>query len=121
MIHLAAEAASFLKVDQVYLALGVLRAGSETVPDLVQPRPLKILFDHLFSSKRLPPAIGSVVPAITGQGSRIFLFFALWAVLAIAFLEAISSYVENLHVVHRPLGHARDAKTCLPTQEQHVV
>jgi hypothetical protein len=121
MIHLAAGVGRFLKIDQVYLALGVLGAGSETVPDLVQPRPLKILFDHLFSSKPLPRAIGSVVPAITGQGSRSFLFFALWAVLAIAFLEAISSYVENLHAAHRPLGHARHAKPNLRTQEQHVV
>ena len=39
--------------------------------------------------------------------------------LTLASLEAVSSYVENVHAARRPLDLARLAKTALLTKEQY--
>ena len=111
MICLAAKLAGSVKSDRVCLALAFLQAHGETAPDLLHSRPLKIQFVKPFRRKLLPPAIGAVVTAVSGQGSRAIVFFTL--------LEAASS-VGNLHAAHRPLGPARLKNTSLSIREHHL-
>jgi subfamily B ATP-binding cassette protein MsbA len=103
MMRMAARLTSFLKTYWRYLALAFLGALGGAAADLLQPWPLKILFDHLFSSKPLPLAIRGVVIAMSGPGPRGILLFALWAVLAIAFLNAVSSFLQDYFMPR--IGH----------------
>ncbi len=111
MICLAAKLVGSVKSTQVCLAIAFLQAHGETAPDFLQPRPLKIHLDNPFGRKLLTPAIGLVVIAVSGQGSRAIMFFT--------FVVAVSP-VENLRAADRTLGPARPAKTPLLAQEQNL-
>jgi ATP-binding cassette subfamily B protein len=78
----------------VTLSLAFIAVIGESVTDLLEPWPLKIVFDYVFSSKRMPPLLAEAVAWIGDDRSAI-LNFAVLAVLAIATLGAVSSYFEN--------------------------
>jgi ATP-binding cassette, subfamily B, bacterial len=67
----------------------------ETVTDVLDPWPIKIVIDSIIQSKRLPHWLESIVRSLFGQNRIAILDFAVAAVLAIAVVGAISSYVEK--------------------------
>ncbi|MEK6337687.1 MAG: ABC transporter ATP-binding protein [Acidobacteriota bacterium] len=76
------------------LSLAFLAVLGESLTDLLEPWPLKIVFDYVFGAKRMPEWLTSVVSWIgTDKGS--ILNFAVLAVLVIAVFGALSSYVEK--------------------------
>jgi ATP-binding cassette, subfamily B, bacterial len=85
----------FVKPYRAFLALAFLGALGETLADLLQPWPLKLLFDHIFSHRPLPPQVSSLVTLIFGQQTRELLYFVLATVIAIAALNAASSYMQD--------------------------
>src|SRR6266446_7925667 len=83
--------AKFIRPYAPYLALALLGALGETAADLLQPWPLKILFDNILRGEPLPPAIDGWLAPIFGQGASGLLAFAVSAVLAIAVVRGASS------------------------------
>ena len=93
----------FIKPYLPYLALAFLGALGETAADLLQPWPLKILFDNILAGQPLPPAIDGWVAAIFGHGVGGILYFALAAVLAIAILNGASTFMQDFFMPR--VGH----------------
>src|SRR5713226_9683779 len=76
------------------LTIAFVAVIGESVTDLLEPWPLKIVFDYVFGSKRMPDWLGGAVSWL-GDDKFAILNFAVLAVLAIAAVGAVSSYVEK--------------------------
>jgi ATP-binding cassette, subfamily B, bacterial len=76
------------------LALAFVAVLGETVADVLEPWPVKVVVDNVLQSKRLPPRVEAIV-ALFPQNAFATLNFALAAVLLIAVIGAISSYSEK--------------------------
>ena len=77
------------------LSVALLAVIGETVTDLAEPLPLKIIIDNVLQSKPLPAWLAGVVRHLAGQNEFAVLNFAIGAVAAIAVVGAISSYTEK--------------------------
>ena len=67
----------------------------ETVTDVLEPWPIKIVVDNIVQTKNLPGWLAGIVTGLFGQNKYAILDFAVLAVAAIAVVGAISSYVEK--------------------------
>src|SRR6185295_12547042 len=76
------------------LALAFLAVLGETLADVLEPWPIKIVVDNLLQGKRLPARLEALV-ALFGHNTFALLNFTLAAVLLIAVVGAISSYSEK--------------------------
>src|SRR5438552_18199951 len=76
------------------LTLAFIAVIGESVTDLLEPWPLKIVFDYVFGSKRMPAWLAGIVGWI-GTDKFSILNFAVLAVLVIAIFGALSSYFEK--------------------------
>jgi hypothetical protein len=77
------------------LALAFVAVVGETLADVLEPWPIKIVVDNILHDKKLPPRFDAIV-ALFPQNPYATLDFALVAVLAIAVIGAVSSYGEKL-------------------------
>src|SRR6202140_1384662 len=77
------------------LSLALVAVIGETVSDLLDPWPLKIIVDNLLQSKPLPHWLAGTISHIAGQNKFAVLNFAVLAVAVIAVVGAISSYAEK--------------------------
>ena len=77
------------------LTLAFLAVIGESVTDLLEPWPLKIVFDNVLGSKPLPGWLVPAVEAIAGRDKLSILGFAAFSVVAIAIVGAVSSYFEK--------------------------
>src|SRR5437867_4912054 len=76
------------------LSLAFIAVIGESITDLLEPWPLKVVFDYVFGSKRMPDWLASVVGFI-GDDKFSILNFAVLAVIVIALFGAVSSYFEK--------------------------
>ena len=76
------------------LTLAFIAVIGESVTDLLEPWPLKVVFDYVFGSKHMPDWLASIVGFI-GTDKLSILNFAAIAVILIALFGAISSYGEK--------------------------
>src|SRR5882724_4263014 len=76
------------------LSLAFIAVIGESVTDLLEPWPLKVVFDYVFGAKHMPGWLAGVV-ALIGTDKFAILNFAVLAVLTIAIFGAISSYFEK--------------------------
>ena len=76
------------------LSLAFIAVLGESITDLLEPWPLKIVFDHVFGSKPMPGWLAAAAAPI-GSDKFSILNFAVLAVLVIAVFGAISSYFEK--------------------------
>jgi subfamily B ATP-binding cassette protein MsbA len=84
-----------LRPHWVSLVLAFLAVLGETLADVLEPWPIKIVVDNLLQSKKLPGPVTSVVLQVFGHDKLAVLDFALAAVLVIAIVGAVSSYYEK--------------------------
>src|SRR6266536_1824624 len=77
------------------LTLAFIAVIGESVTDLLEPWPLKIVFDYVFGSKAMPEWLAGAV-AWLGNDKLAILNFAVLTVLGIAIFGAVSSYFENV-------------------------
>src|SRR5262245_47565672 len=77
------------------LTLGIAAVVVEALADLLQPWPLKIVVD-LVGDKRMPAWIAGRVASVFGTDKLAVLNFVAFAVIMIAVLGALSSYVQSL-------------------------
>src|SRR5262245_43185058 len=77
------------------LTLAFLAVIGESLTDLLEPWPLKIVFDNILGSKKPPAWMTEFVYSTIGQDKFAILMFVALAVLVIALVGAICSYVEK--------------------------
>jgi subfamily B ATP-binding cassette protein MsbA len=96
------------------LAIAFVAVLGETITDLLEPWPLKIVFDYVLGSKRMPQWLSGLLAPI-GHDKVAILEFAAAAVITIAAAGAISTYFEKylttsvgqwvMHDLRRTLYH----------------
>ena len=77
------------------LALAFIAVLGEAVTDLLEPWPLKIVFDYVFGSKHMPAWMSGLIGATFGLDKVSILHFAVLAVIVIAVAGALSAYAEK--------------------------
>ncbi len=77
------------------LTIALLAVLGESLTDILEPWPVKIVVDYLLQAKKLPGWLSGIVAGLFGQDPLAILNFAVAAVAAIAVVGAVSSYVEK--------------------------
>lgn len=77
------------------LAIGLLAVAGEGAANLLEPWPLKIVLDEVLRSRESHATVATWVHTLVGADKLAMLRFACIAVLAIAALDAIASYLEK--------------------------
>ena len=77
------------------LTLALVAVFGETIADILQPWPIKIVIDNIVQSKKLPGWMGGVVSGFLGGDKYATLNFAVAAVAIIAIVSAVSTYWEK--------------------------
>jgi subfamily B ATP-binding cassette protein MsbA len=106
---------ALLRPHSAMLALAFLAVLGETATDLLEPWPLKIVFDHIFGTKKMPPWMSTLLGSTFGVSKSGILYLAVAAVIVIAFIGAVSAYAEKylttsvgqwvMHDLRRALYH----------------
>ncbi len=84
-----------LKPHSKTLLIGLIAVLGEGAANLLEPWPLKIVFDNVLHERQIHGWLNRLVLAIAGHDPSAILGFAIIAVLAIAAVGGISSYVEK--------------------------
>ena len=87
--------ASLLRSHFKGLTIALVAVLGETLTDILQPWPIKIVVDNILQNKKLPHWLGAIVSGYFGHNKFSILNFSVAAVAAIAVLGAVSSYVEK--------------------------
>ncbi len=77
------------------LTLAFVAVLGETLTDVLEPWPVKIVVDNLLQHKHLPGWIEKIVTSLFGANQYAILNFAIGTVAAIAIVGALSSYAEK--------------------------
>jgi ATP-binding cassette subfamily B protein len=84
-----------LQPHRTMLAIAFIAVLGEAATDLLEPWPLKIVFDYVFGTKHPSPWLSKVVGSTFGTGKIAILHFAVLAVILIALAGALSAYAEK--------------------------
>jgi subfamily B ATP-binding cassette protein MsbA len=84
-----------LRPHRAMLVLAFFAVLGEAVTDLLEPWPLKIVFDYVFGTKKIPGWMSGLFSATFGLDKVSILHFAVLAVIVIALAGALSSYAEK--------------------------
>ena len=84
-----------LKPHAFSLGLGFLAVLGEAIANLLQPWPLKIVLDEVFRSNAAKTGLPKFVHHLLGADKLSMVKFACLAVIAIALLDAVSTYAEK--------------------------
>ncbi|HXU22292.1 MAG TPA: ABC transporter ATP-binding protein [Verrucomicrobiae bacterium] len=87
--------ANLLRSHKRGLTIAFVAVLGETLTDVLQPWPIKIIVDNIIQNKKLPKWLGGIVSGYFGHNKLSILNFAVAAVAAIAILGAVSSYIEK--------------------------
>ena len=93
--------------------IGFVAVLGETVTDILEPWPIKIVVDNTLQARKLPGWISGSIANTFGQNKLATLDFAVAAVLAIAVLGAISSYIEKYMTTSASQWVAHDLRRTL--------
>src|SRR5262245_26929109 len=77
------------------LSIAGIAVIGETLTDVLEPWPVKVVVDSVLHSKPLKGWVGDTVFKVFGHNAFAVLNFAVAAVVLIAVLGAISSYVQS--------------------------
>src|ERR1700693_2019695 len=84
-----------LRPHRTALTLAFIAVLGETLTDVLEPWPVKLVVDNVLQHKRLPNWISRPVIALFGDNQIAILNFAVGAGAAIAIVGALSSYAEK--------------------------
>jgi subfamily B ATP-binding cassette protein MsbA len=77
------------------LLIAVVAVIGETLADVLDPWPIKIVVDNILKAKPLTGILGRIVTGTFGEGPHAVLNFAVAAVAVVAVLGAVSAYFEK--------------------------
>ena len=86
---------SLLRPHRRALALGLLAIAGESVADILQPWPLKVVLDNVISHKAEHGWLTDLIHRTVGRDAMHILLAACVAVMVIALLDAICTYGEK--------------------------
>jgi subfamily B ATP-binding cassette protein MsbA len=99
----------------VPLSVAFLAVIGESAAGLLEPWPLKVVFDYVLGSKAMPSWMAAIIYPTLGRNKVAILTFAAISVIVIAVVAAVSSYTENylttsvgqwvMHDLRRTLYH----------------
>ena len=92
---MASVTTRLLRPHWAALSLAFLAAAGETLADILQPWPIKIVIDSVVYGKTLSGWAGRVVSTVAGNSRETTLDAAVVAVFAIAVVGAVGSYWER--------------------------
>jgi ATP-binding cassette, subfamily B, bacterial len=84
-----------LRPHKTSLAFGFLAVLGESAANLLQPWPLKIVLDEVFRGHAGRTALPHFLYSFLGSDKFVVVKFACFAVIAIALLDAVSTYAEK--------------------------
>ncbi|HJT27835.1 MAG TPA: ABC transporter ATP-binding protein, partial [Pyrinomonadaceae bacterium] len=84
-----------LRPHRGMLALAFIAVLGEAATDLLEPWPLKIVFDYVFGTKHMPAWMSGLIGGTFGLTKVSILHFAILAVIVIAVAGALSAYAEK--------------------------
>ena len=102
------------------LAVAVIAVVGQGLTGLLQPWPLKIVFDSVSGSKPMPAWLVSRLPSSLTSGKLHILELAAIAVVAIAILDAAFSYVEKYATTSAGQWIMHDLRRMLYSHVQHL-
>jgi ABC-type multidrug transport system fused ATPase/permease subunit len=85
-----------LRPHRSMLALAFIAVLGEAATDLLEPWPLKIVFDYVFGTKHIPAWLSGLLGATFGLGKVAILHFAILAVIVIAVAGACGDVLSQL-------------------------
>ena len=104
-----------LQPHRTSLVLAFIAVLGETATDLLEPWPLKIVFDYIFGTKKVPSWMSGLLGSTFGVDKVGILHLAVVAVIIIALIGAVSAYAEKylttsvgqwvMHDLRRALYH----------------
>jgi ATP-binding cassette subfamily B protein len=77
------------------LTVALVAVLGETLTDLLEPWPIKIVVDNILQAKALPGWLGGAVTRLFGDNAYAVVNFAVASVAIIAVVGAVSSYFEK--------------------------
>lgn len=77
------------------LLVGLIAVGAETIAGLLEPWPLKIVLDNVLHTKKIPASLAQFIALIFGRNTLAVLEFTAAAVILIAVIGAVGTYVEK--------------------------
>jgi len=77
------------------LTLALVAVLGETITDVAEPWPIKIIVDNVLQGKAIPGFLGRAVIRIFGQNPHAVLNFAVAGVAGIAIVGAVSGYYDK--------------------------
>jgi ATP-binding cassette, subfamily B, bacterial len=77
------------------LTISFIAVTVESVADLMEPWPIKIVLDYVIGSKPAPEWMAGFIDSVFGRDKLAVLNFAALAVVAIAAIGAVASYTEK--------------------------
>jgi subfamily B ATP-binding cassette protein MsbA len=89
------ELGYLLRPHQTVLVIAFIAVLGETATDLLEPWPLKIVFDYVLGSKKMPPWMSGIMGSTFGHDKFSILHFAVLSIIIIALIGAVSSYAEK--------------------------
>ena len=101
-------------------AVALLAVLGETVADVLEPWPIKVIIDNVVQAKSLTGRWGAFVSGLFGDDRFAILYFALAAVVAIALVGAVSSYVEKYSTTSISQWVAHDLRRLLYQRIQRL-
>jgi ATP-binding cassette, subfamily B, bacterial len=102
------------------LWLGLLAIAGESVADLLEPWPLKIVLDNVLHSKGKHGWLNALIDKTAGVNPLNVLIFACCAVLIIALLDAVCSYFEKYLTTSVGQWVTHDLRRMIYTQVQRL-
>jgi subfamily B ATP-binding cassette protein MsbA len=84
-----------LRPHKTALLFGFLAVAGESAANLLGPWPLKVVLDDVLRNRESHATVTRWIHALVGSGKVAVLEFACAAVMAIAILDAVSSYFEK--------------------------
>jgi ATP-binding cassette subfamily B protein len=119
----SSDGLNFVKLLRPYvgpLSIALLAVLGEGVAGLLEPWPLKIVFDSVSGSKPIPAWLASRLPPSLTSGKMAILELAAIAVIAIAIFEAAFSYVEKYATTSAGQWIMHDLRRMLYNHVQHL-
>jgi ABC-type multidrug transport system fused ATPase/permease subunit len=84
-----------LKPHWKALTVAFVAVTFESLADVLEPWPIKIVLDYVIESKHLPRWLGSLARIMPGNDKHEILIFAAIAVIVVAIVGAFSSYTGD--------------------------
>src|SRR5256885_15191809 len=84
-----------LRPHRAMLAIAFIAVLGETVTDLLEPWPLKIVFDYVFGTKKIASWMSALPGSVFGRDKVGILHLAIFSVIVIAVIGAVSAYAEK--------------------------